>query len=230
MSHERHARLLSAIAELAPADPPLQALCRASVGLLGVSSAAIILMSDKETGRPLVTSDPEATAVEDLQFTLGEGPCLQAYATGAPVLEPDLTMQGSRWPMFVRGAVEMDVRAIFAIPLQVGVIRLGVLYLCQTQPGMLSSDELADAFSLAEIATWLVLEEQAVAEAGDVGIGLDLEWSDRAVVHQATGMLAAQLDVGLREALSRLRSTAFGDGRTIYEVSTDIVSRRRLGG
>src|SRR5205823_11915302 len=121
---------------LAPDDPPLQQICRGSVALLGVSGAAVILMSKKETGAAVVASNAGALAVEDLQFTLGEGPCLRAFHEGVPVLEAEL-LDGAtaRWPAFSREAVAAGARAVFVLPLRLGAIRLGVLYLYRAEPG-----------------------------------------------------------------------------------------------
>jgi hypothetical protein len=165
--------------------------------------------------------------VEDLQFALGEGPCLEGFRSGGPVLEPDL-LDGSdgHWPMFAQQAVAVGARAVFVLPLQLGAIRLGVLYLYRERPGMLSDEQLANAFDLAELAMLTVLELQSEATPGQLGAGLGGEWAHRAAVHQATGLVAAQLDTRLSEALARIRAHAFAKDRSIYDVAADIISRR----
>lgn len=207
---------------------PLEQVCRGSVTLLDVSGAAVIVMSTEETGAAVVVSNAGAAAVEDLQFTLGEGPCLRAFQTGSPVFEPEL-LDGSlfRWPEFSRQAVAAGARAVFALPLQLGAVRLGVLYLYRAEPGMLTDAQLADGFELAEMTTTLLLEAQAGAVGtGDLAPSLAGGWAHRAVVHQAAGMVAAQAGVDLAEALARLRARAFGDDRSIYDVAFDVVERR----
>jgi ANTAR domain-containing protein len=232
MSSDRQARITSRIADLSGDGSPNDRLCRGCVEILNVDSAVVILMSEKEAGSLAATSDGhgKAESIEDLQFTLGEGPCLQAFRSGTATLEPDLLAASSRWPMFVEAAVASGVRAVFALPLQLGAIRLGVLYLNRELPGMLSHEELTDGFVLAEMATTSLLEERFGARPGEAG-GLDGEgpegaWSHRAIVHQASGMVAAQLDCSLAEALARLRSLAFSSDRTIYEVAGSVVDRR----
>jgi hypothetical protein len=224
---ERHMRLLATLASLAPGAPALEQICRGSVAVLGVSGAAVILMSREETGATVVASNAGASAVEDLQFTLGEGPCLQAFDSGASVLEPELLgASAQRWPEFSRQAVAAGARAVFALPLQLGAIRLGVLYLYSATPGTLSADQLADAFELAAMATTLLVEAQAAAPVGELGAGLKGAWAHRAAVHQATGMVAAQLGVGLAEALARIRARAFGSERSVYDVAFDVIEKR----
>jgi hypothetical protein len=212
---------------LAPGAPPLEQICLGSVAVLGVTGAAVILMSSQETGATVVASNAGAAAVEDLQFVLGEGPCLRAFDTGTPVFEADLfDGAGARWPVFARRAVATGARAVFALPLQLGVIRLGVLYLYRAGPGLLSDAQLDDVFDLAEMATGLLLEAQAEALPGELATTLTGGWAHRAVVHQAAGMVASQLGIDLAEALARLRARAFGDGRSIYDLAFDVVERR----
>jgi len=220
-------RLVEKLASLAPEYPPLEQICRGAVTLLGVSGAAVVLMSEEESGAAVVASNAGALAIEDLQFTLGEGPCVRAFHDGTPVLEPEL-LDGAtaRWPAFSREAVAAGARAVFALPLRLGAIRLGVLYLYRAEPGMLSPDQLADGFELADMATTQLLEAQAGAVPGELGPGLGGGWTHRAVVHQAAGMIAAQLGVGLVEAIARLRARAFGTDSSIYDLSFDVVERR----
>ena len=227
MAGERHANLLAKLATQDLDGPPIQQLCTGSVDLLEVNGAAFVLMSNQETGSLAATAGRGTTRVEDLQFTLGEGPCLLAYQTGRPVLEPDL-LDGarSRWPVFVDAAAALGARAVFALPLQIGAARLGVLYLTREEAGLLSGDRFADAFAIADIGTWILLGMQAGAAPGELGEGLDGSWTYRAIVHQASGIIAARLGITLVDALARLRALAFAAERTIYDVAADVAARR----
>jgi hypothetical protein len=227
MAGERHANLLAKLATHDHEGPPIQQLCTGSLGLLTVEGAAFILMSDQETGALAAVAGTRTTRVEDLQFALGEGPCLQSFRTGEPVLEPEL-LDGakSRWPGFVDAAATLGARAVFALPLQIGAARLGVLYLYRDEPGLLSGEQFADAFAVADIGTWILLGMQAGALPGELGEGLDGSWAYRAVVHQASGMISARLGITLVDALARLRALAFAADRSIYEIAADVAARR----
>ncbi|MCK9921686.1 GAF domain-containing protein [Frankia sp. AgPm24] len=79
-------------------------------------------------------SDPACARLDDLQFTLGEGPCRYAVQSGRSVFVGDLTGQagqtgqvGQRWQMFTPAVLAAGFQAIFAFPLQIGAIRLGAL-------------------------------------------------------------------------------------------------------
>jgi hypothetical protein len=225
IADDRHGRLIAQLAALAPDEPSLSQICRGSVALLDLSGAAVILMSEEEPGALAGAFGARVAEVADLQFVLGEGPCLEAFRDGAPVLVPDLLgASAERWPEFARQAVGLGARAVFALPLQLGAIRLGVLYLYRDRAGMLSGDQLADGFDLAELAMLTVLELQSHAPPGELGAGLGDDWAHRAVVHQATGLVSAQLDTKLADALARIRAHAFANGRPIYHVAAEIVS------
>ena len=225
MEDRRQMRLMARVAASPRTGPLHERICHESVSILSVSTAALILMSRDEAGALAFASDESATTVEDLQFSLGEGPCLEAFENGGPVLEADLHATNGRWPGFVAAAVEAGVRAVFALPLQLGAIRLGVLYLNRRKAGMLSQDELADAFVLAEMATVALLEGRDEARSGELGPEIDGAWAHRAIVHQATGVISARLEIPIDGALLRLRSLVV-NGRSLYDVSRDVVEGR----
>jgi hypothetical protein len=227
MAGERHASLLARLATYDLDGTPIEQLCTGSLQLLDVKGAALILMSDKETGSLAATAGAQTASVEDLQFTLGEGPCLQSFQTGQPVLEPEL-LNGARarWPVFVEAAAALGARAVFVLPLQIGAARLGVLYVYREEPGLLTAEQFANAFAVADIGTWMLLGMQAGSDPGELGADLEGSWSYRAVVHQAAGMIAARLGITLVEALARLRGLAFAAERSIYEIARDVAARR----
>lgn len=218
--------VLAAMAAVEGELPVLDRLCTAAARLLPLRGAGISLMVDGELRGTAGASDPGAVVVQELQFELGEGPCLDAWASMEPVLEPNLdTPARVRWPAFGTAAVQAGIRAVFAFPLGIGAIRIGVLVLYRDRPGGLSRDELAYGLVLAELAVWVILgQSHAGEEALDkVLAGDPPHWAE---VHQATGMVSVQLGVPLDEALVRLRAYAFADGRSLREVSRDVIAHR----
>jgi hypothetical protein len=172
----------------------------------------------------------EATSValEDLQFTLGQGPGLEAVRTGAAALVPDLTDTAVRWPAFCSGAADLGVRAVFAFPLRIGATSVGVLTAHRETSGSLNAARLADAAVLTDAITILLTRR---ASSGPPGPGpARPSWAQteiyHAQVHQATGMISVQLGVTLAEALVRLRAHAYGNDRPLAEVAADVVDRR----
>jgi len=165
---------------------------------------------------------PMSHALQDLEFTLGEGPGTEAYTYGVPVLMDEMRVVGERWPLFAHAALDIGLRSIYALPLQLGAIKLGVLALCCKDPGALSVDNLAEAVTIADLLTKIVLTLQSDTAGEALAWALDLS-DGRAVVHQATGMISAQLDCGVEVALVRLRGHAFAASRPIDEIATEVV-------
>jgi GAF domain-containing protein len=107
---------------------------------------------------PLWASDEVARKLDDLQFSLGEGPCVEAFVDRRPVLVADLTEHAhSRWPVFATAALRTPVRALFVLPVQAGAVTVGVLDLYRDTPGMLAPDELTGALRAADAAMWPLL-------------------------------------------------------------------------
>src|ERR1700712_5147984 len=201
-------------------------VCHFAVEHLTASGCAVTLMTGPPSVEVLAVAGRNADEIAELQFTLGEGPCLDAFLTGAPTLATDLETQGGRWPMFSTRAAELGVRAEFSLPMQLGATPVGVLDLSREEPGMLSDEHLADALTAAEIVTHAVLLLQGASDSSELATLLEPAGKDRMVVHQATGMVSAQLDVPIADALATLRAAAFRSARSIYEVAVDVVDRR----
>ncbi|MEV6712842.1 GAF and ANTAR domain-containing protein [Lentzea sp. NPDC051208] len=197
---------------------------------LSVTGAGATVLSHLHNGsdgathpsRGLVhATNPTSAALEDLQLTVGEGPCLDAFASGGPVLVADLTAEGAHWPAFTPGALALGVEAVFSFPLQIGVMRLGSLEFHRDVPGPLSRNEMSDAQILTDMATQGIADELAGRDTADVSWLLD----PHVEVHQATGMVQVQLAVNAETALMRLRGYAFTHDLPLAEVAHQVVSR-----
>lgn len=203
-------------------------VCIAAVSLLSLKGAGLSLMVDGELRGTAGVSESGIALVQELQLTLGEGPCVDAWTNRGPVLEANLADPAIvRWPAFARAGVGAGVLAVFAFPLHLGAIRIGVLVLYRGHPGMLNADEMAYGLVLADMATQVVLALQAGAPADVLHEVLASEPSHWAEVHQATGMISVQLGVSLDEAFVRLRAHAFAEGLPLRTVARNIVTRRQ---
>ena len=228
MVSDRAVRVWAWIAAEHDGDAPVSmaAVCRAAVRRLGIDGVSVTAVSGGLAREPLAASDEVSAQLEELQFTTGEGPSAGDFGFGAPVLIPDLESAAARWPGFVPEAVAAGARAMFALPLQAGAIRVGVLSLYRALPGPLPAGELADALVFADFALQLLLDASS-GISGQAGYGLLNGLSDgRAEVYQATGMISVQLGVSLVDALARLRAHAFADSTGIGEIAGDVVARR----
>lgn len=207
-------------------DVSTEHLCVVCAEAVGVTGAGIMLMSGDVQRGSICTTDALSTLIEELQYALGEGPCIDAHLHGRPVREPDLAHPVAvRWPAFSGPALEAGVRAVFAFPLEAGAARLGAMDLYNAHAGPLSDEQHADALVMAGIAAEAVLLYQARAPAGRVAAELEAHADFHDVVHQAAGMVAAQLDCSVTQAMIRLRAHAFGNDRPLADVADDVVAR-----
>ncbi len=201
-------------------------LCEVCAEATVMSGAGIMLMAGDVSRGSICTTDDVAALIERLQYDLGEGPCIDAHQQDVPVAEPDLARPAvPRWPAFSSPVVAAGARAVFGFPLRVGAVRMGAMNLYDRHPGALTDDQHADALVMADVAAQAVLMLQADAPPDTLAQGLAANADFRYVVHQAAGMVAAQLSITVGEALVRLRAHAFGNGRALTDVATDVVSR-----
>lgn len=203
--------------------------CEVAAAVAGVDGGWLWVMSDPARRELVHATGRRAVEMEELQFTLGEGPCADAFRSARPVLVADLGVTGwrERWPAFTVAGVGTGAAAVFAFPLVMGAIRVGVLGLYRETAGSLSPGALADVLVCADMALLLLLNSRAGMDGwpGDGWPGAG--WSDdHARVYQATGMVSAQRGVGLEEALALLRAHAFANDLTLDEVSAAVVNRR----
>jgi hypothetical protein len=205
----------------------LRRLCGAAVKAVPASGAGLSVMTDGGVRGIAAASDAASERIDELEFALGEGPCMDAFAARRPVLESDLDSGGkTRWPLYAAAAHNEGVRAAFAFPLQVGAARLGVLDLHRKLPGSLTAEELTRALSFADVATTMLLDAQEEAKPGSAADGLDEAMAYHFELHQAQGMVMVQLGVSLAAALALLRAYAYSNDRPLDEVARDVVTRR----
>jgi GAF domain-containing protein len=202
-------------------------LCAVCPDIVGVNGAGVMLMSGDMPRGSLCSTDAVSHLIEELQYTLGEGPCVDAYRKDQVVTEPDLAEPETlRWQAFTPPALEAGVRAIFGFPLRVGTVRLGALNLYRDRPSPLTAEQHADALVMADVAARWVLEAQAGAPSGALAAELEIGADFHFAVHNAAGMVSVQLGSSVTEALIRLRAYAFLHDRLLADVAQDIIARR----
>lgn len=221
----------------------LAPLCEGVVEDAGVDGAALTLLTNSNRVRDLVyATDSLAQQLDDLQFTLGEGPCLEAYQSHDTRLLADLDSHPvNRWPTFVGEAIGLGARALFAFPVAAGGTPLAVLELYRRTAGELSPRQHAAATAAASAAGYTVTrnwheylstqgdyDDRVATAAADMSHAQDhlTDRFSRSDVHLASGMVAAQLAVSADEGLDRLRAFSFRHERSLKEVADDVVARR----
>jgi hypothetical protein len=205
----------------------LNQLCGRAVHSLPATGAGMSLLSGGDRCRPAAAADPVSERLEELQFVLGEGPCVDAVTSRRPVLVDRLGVDGpGRWPAYTSAAQEAGVRAVFAFPLRSGASRLGVLDFFRADEGHLSAPELGRAFALADDAVAILT---GTPEA-DVVSTMDAEQLDElagpAELFQAQGMVMVQIGGTLTQAMVRIRAYAYAENLRLIDVARAIVDRK----
>lgn len=230
MRHELASAMAGAPSALGAAD----LLCTACVRLLDVDGAAISLIHQDTSRGTFGSSGELSRQLDELQFTFGEGPCLDAAGIGRVVRAPDLSdTRDVRWPMFAQAALTRGAGAVFAFPIALSSVTVGALDLFRHRPGELSPGDLVGAGQAASLAALPLLDlmsadvDWLAAGQGEQGFE-QLASLDRVEVYQATGMLMGAWDVTPTDALVQLRAHAFALGTTAHELAAAVVERSVL--
>jgi len=205
-------------------------LCAAARAMLAADGASICLAGDED--HTVIGVDPASIGpLAEAPSDDGYGPCLDAVRTGRVIVGADLaTGAVATWPTVANLATSLGFRSLCAWPLQLGAIRLGALTVFHADGAPLDGEAQQRGSSFALAATELVLLTNDPSSPSSIAAILDGATERRAVVHQATGMVSAQLDIALADALSVLRARAWSEGQSIADLARAVVSReRRLG-
>lgn len=228
------AELTAALAGSGGGRAAADRLCGACVDLLDVDGAALSIVSGGVISRSFGASDELSRELDELQFTLGEGPCLQAVASWAPVLVPDLDVpQAARWPSFVEAALQRGVRAVFALPVSPAALTVGALDLYRRRPGGLGDGALAGGLVAAELAALPLLDLLGIDLDAAVDDETSSAWQElteltRVEVYQAVGVLIGKLNVSAAEALIRLRAYAYAHDLAASTVAFAVIEEGLL--
>jgi hypothetical protein len=197
----------------------IRMLCATAVRTAHVDGAAVGLLAPGCTARELLcATDPLVARIDDIQITLGEGPCLDAYRRRTPQLRSAIGNQHaeSPWPLFDDAVHEIGVRAVFAYPLlRKGATPVGVLAMYRRTEGPLDGGEQA----AATLSTVIAMD-------GPQNMVSPAPSSPHTQVPVAAGMIALQLNLLIDEALDVLRAYSFSHDRPLAAIADDVVQRR----
>lgn len=209
-------------------DPATEvtALPRSFLTVLPVSGASVSTLGSFLGSQTVSASDSEAAWLDELQFDLGEGPCWDAVRLAGPVMESDLQGKrgADRWPAFGRAVQAREISSIFAFPLSVGNLRFGAVDLYSRNQMVLDETQAQQAGALASAVARHVLR-RSIADSV-VPDEEPLSPYSRRRVHQATGIVLAQLDIDAEDARLLLHSHAFASERSVMAVADDVLAGR----
>lgn len=214
-------RALRALRSAEIADDELSRPFALALPMGGVSISTFGELCPSET---VSATDEVATRIDEIQLDLSEGPCWTALATDAPVLETDLVQRpNAAWPAFNDAVRSEPVGAVFAFPVAFGPFPLGAVDVYVPEPATIEDDTVRQAMTLASAVSRRVLRRALRSIADEDDALLDRSPSSRRVVHQATGVVLAQLDISPEDAYLLLQGHAFARRTTMRRVAEEIL-------
>lgn len=215
----------SAIETIEGAPDQPERYCEAFLSVLPVSGAAVSTIGEVLGSETLAASDAQSARIDELQFDLGEGPCWDAMRSAQPVLAPVLRTTGpKRWPAFTQSVIQEGVSSVFAFPLAVGPVRFGAVDMYSSAPLRLSETQTQQAGAMAEIVSRHVLRRALTAIGEDPEVAVSAY--SRRLIHQASGVVLAQIDVSADDARLVIQGQAFAAGTSMMDVAQEILDGR----
>lgn len=201
----------------------LHLLATRSVELLGSAAAGLLLTDDGDDLRLVVSSSEQAQLLEQFQLQNQEGPCLDCYHSGRPVLVPRLADAQDRWPRYVRAATEVGFTSVVALPMRLRGQVIGGLNLFGTGDNPpVQEQDLPTAQSLADAATIAILQARLVRGRNIVNEQLQSALNSRIVIEQAKGVLSRHLRTSPDAAFQVLRSHARSTRRRLTDLAEQV--------
>lgn len=201
----------------------LSLLADRCVEVLDVDAAGLML-AGPDGGLRVIASSSEAMRVLELfEIQSEEGPCLDCYRTGEPVLNEDLVAHGRRWPRFSVEAIATGFHSVEALPMRLRGSVIGALNLFHLATGGMARSDINDAQSLADVATIAILQHRAALEAQALNVQLNHALNSRVTIEQAKGMVAERLDLEMDQAFAKLRSYSRNNNLRLADVALGVV-------
>lgn len=197
----------------------LTELCDRCLDILDVDAAGVMLVAPDGDLRVLASSSEEMRLLELFELQAQEGPCLDSYRSGEPVVNQDLAVNNVRWPRFSSEALAGGFRSVHALPMRLRGTVIGALNLFHAKPGEMRPGDVESARALADVATIAILQQRATVEAHVVNEQLQHALNSRVVIEQAKGVIFARYGLDMEQAFSALRKHARSHNRPLAEVA-----------
>jgi GAF domain-containing protein len=197
----------------------LRLLTDRCVGLLGASAAGVLLADRDGELRVMAASDERVRLLELFQLQNDEGPCLECFRTGVPVISTDLSLETERWPRFVVAAGRSGFGAVQTLPMRLRDDVVGALNLFRTAPGPFDPAATPLAQALADVATISLPQQRSAHRSTVLNEQLQNALNSRVLIEQAKGKLAERQGVDMERAFTALRGYARAHNRRLSDVA-----------
>jgi len=203
----------------------LTVLAERCVEVLDVAAAGLMLASAEGQLRVLASSSEAMRILEVFGAQVDEGPCVDCYRTGRPIVNLQLTGGDGRWPRFAPRAVAAGFRSVHALPMRLRSQNIGALNMFRVDEGPMTDADVAAAQALADVATIAILQHRASCEAQLLTEQLTRALNTRVVIEQAKGVVAERADLDMEQAFRRLRKYARSHNLRLSDVAEAVSSK-----
>jgi GAF domain-containing protein len=201
----------------------LTVLADRCVEVLEVGAAGLMLVAPDGNLKVMASSSEAMRLLELFELQTQEGPCLDCYRTGRPVVNQDLAVTNGRWPRFSSEALAAGFHSVHALPMRLRGTVLGALNLFHVEPGDMPQSDIDSAQALADVATIAILQRRASLEAQVLNEQLHNALNSRIVIEQAKGIIAERKSLNMEQAFSTLRAHARNHNRPLVEVAESVI-------
>ena len=193
------------------------------VEVLDVTAAGLLLVSPGGDLRVMAASSEAMRLVELFELQTDEGPCLDCYRSGQPVINQSLVQDRGRWPLFTPRALDAGFSSVHAVPMRLRGATIGALNLFRSNEGTMDVSDVHAAQALADVATIAILQHRAAAETQVLNAQLSQALNSRIVIEQAKGMVGERAHLNMEQAFNRLRNHARNHNLRLLDVARDVV-------
>ena len=194
------------------------------VEVLDVGAAGLMLAAPDGALRVMASSSETMRVLELFELQSQEGPCLDCYRSGDPVLNQDLDAANGRWPRFATEAMGAGFRTVHALPMRLRGTVIGALNLVHVEPGEIRPADVDAAQAFADVATIAILQHRAALEAQILNEQLTHALNSRVVIEQAKGMVAEREGLDMEESFMLLRNHARSHNLRLVDVATQVIA------
>ena len=187
------------------------------------AEGAGLTMLEEDRPQTVVASADFVRAVDDVQYGLGEGPCLLAVQTRQTQTSGSLGGE-RRWPRFGPRVGRMGVHSVLSLPLLLPERVVGALNVYAHPKDAFGSDAVRIGELFARPAAVSVHNAQVLAQSQRLAVQLGDALTSRAVIDQALGILMSRTGAGPEEAFDRLRAMSQSQHLKVAVVAQTLVA------
>jgi GAF domain-containing protein len=194
------------------------------IDVLDVSAAGIMLAAPEGGLRVMASSSEAMRVLELFEIQAQEGPCLDCYRSGTPVVNQDLAAVNGRWPRFAAEALAGGFRSVHALPMRLRGTVIGALNLFHVEAHEIPDADIDAAQAFADVATIAILQHRAALEAQILNEQLNHALNSRIVIEQAKGMVSEREGLDMERSFAMLRNHARNHNLRLADVASDVIA------